>query len=62
MAEKHLNKCSTFLVIREMQISTPCDFISPVRIAKIKTTQVIEDAGKDLEKEEGSSFIGGIAS
>jgi hypothetical protein len=38
MAEKHLKDCSTFPVIREMQIKTPLRFnLTPVRLAKIKT-------------------------
>ena len=40
MAERHLRKCSTTLVIREMQIKTTLRFwnLIPVRMTKIKNT------------------------
>jgi hypothetical protein len=45
-----------------MQIKTTLIFhLTPVRMAKIKI-QVRADAGKDVEKEEHSSIVGGIPS
>ena len=39
MAEKHIKKCSTSLVIREMQIKTTLRFyFIPIRMAKIKNS------------------------
>jgi hypothetical protein len=39
MAEKHLKKCSTYFVIREMQNKTTLRFyLTPVRMANIKNS------------------------
>jgi hypothetical protein len=46
MAEKHLNKCSKFLVICKIQIKMTLRFhLIPIRMAKIKT-QVTTHAGE----------------
>ena len=61
MTEKHLNKCSTSLVVKEMQIKTILKFyLTPVTMAKIKKIQLTADAGEDMEKEEHCSTVGGL--
>jgi hypothetical protein len=62
MAEKHLRKCSTSLIIREMQIKTTLRFhLIPVRMAKIKNSGDGR-CWQDVKKEEHSSIAGGIVS
>jgi hypothetical protein len=62
MVEKHLQKCSTTLVIREMQIKTTLRFyLISVRMARIKNSGDSRCINL-VEKEEHSSIVGGIAS
>jgi hypothetical protein len=52
MADKHLKNCSTFLIIREMQIKSTLRFhLTPVRMAKIKNSGDIRSWRGCVERE-----------
>ena len=60
MVEKHLKKCSTSIILMEIQVETTQRFyLTPVRMSKIKIKRTA-DAGEDVEKEGPSSIAGGI--
>ena len=61
MANKHMKRCSTSLIIREMQIKTTIRYhFTPVRMAAIQESTTI-NAGEGVEKREPSYTVGGNA-
>ena len=61
MANKHMKRCSTSLIIREIRIKTPVRYhFTPVRMAAI--TKSTNNAGEGMQKREPSYTVGGNAS
>ena len=61
MAKKHMKRCSTSLIIREMRIKTKMRYhYMPVRMAAIQKSKAI-NAGEGVEKREASYTVGGNA-
>ena len=59
MVNKHMKRCSTSLMIREMEIKTTMKYhFTPVRMAAIKSLQAI-NAGEGVEEREASCTVGG---
>ena len=61
MANKHMKRCSTSLIIREVQIKTTMKYhFTPIRMAAIQKSTAI-NAGEGVEKREPSYTVGGNA-
>ena len=58
-AKRHMKRCSTSLIIREMQIKTTMRYhLTPVKMITIKNPQTL-NAGEGVERRGPSYIIGG---
>ena len=60
MAKKYMKRCSTLLIIREIQIKTTMrNYLTLARMAIIKKSTNNKNVGEGMEKREPSYSAGG---
>ena len=62
VASKYMNRYSTSLINRKMQVKTTMRYhLMPVRMTSIKRWEILKNAGENVEKREALCTVGGIA-
>ena len=54
-----MNRCSTSLIIREMQTKTAMRYLTPIRTVIMEKKNYITNAGKSVKKRKPYHTVGG---